>query len=461
MFSHNECFLLYGLIYSLFRVSHADPSLASDLTNLAVRIIGFFGCLLVPRRIVPLPSVPALAGATIVTIPQQPRQRRSRPALRHRLRALARLAHLVGCRGFRPACAGAFVVKGSAACLLYGAWLLSTFYIAWFSAFFCLFLRLPLWLREPISLVVTVAGHGRRMLPAIALVELVFVPCLLPAARVYVPTASETGMHPAAEVLSYSPSLLGILNVGPMSWFYGTADRLPSSRLGADFPAGGERVMGVPPILLCLALVGGVAGRRTGRIWRAFGLTTLLTWLFTVHVGGFSVWRLVYPLIPGAKAVRVISRYQLFLDPPLVILAMDGSMLVLEQLNAAWPLGLERPRELLELLRVAAVPPMPTGCVAFYATGERPGPIIADAATDAEYSNSVDATFIAEVRIWPTVNGMASFVPKGWDLGRPEAADYRRRVESHAVANAAGPLCDLDLSTLRWTQGPSREPTAP
>ena len=67
--------------------------------------------------------------------------------------------------------------------------------------------------------------------------------------------------------------------------------------------------------------------------------------------------------------------------------------------------------------------------------------------------------FLASYFSLPTVNGMATFTPAGWDLHSPLAPDYRARVLAYAdrMGTRQG-LCALNLKQNRWhvEEAPSR-----
>ncbi|WP_159014057.1 hypothetical protein [Acidisoma sp. S159] len=484
---YNDAYFLYGLTYSFFRFLKADPLLSSDLTNLTIKVIGFFGCYGL-LRVIRMPVLTSALGATLFTLSNNTYVN----AYHAQLLSVAFLPCLIIIL-FRALGAikrdspiGIFF-WGATGALFYCLWLITTFYTAWFSAFFAVFFAVALLiqrLHKPLPWPQWWKSEKlfRLQLPVVG-VGVVALVGLLPFLRIYLPTASETGMHPVSEVMQFSPSLIDIMNVGSRNWLYGQLDRGISSLLGAEFPLSGEHVMGMPPGLLLLAAIGSLlTALKSGsqrRVWIALSFTTLLTWLFTIHVYGMSVWPLFYAYFPAAKAVRVISRYEIILVLPIIMLAMEavrrltaatpegstrqllgryaigailGLFLIAEEINCSWPVALQRPQE---MVRVYSVPPMPSYCRAFFALNERPGPPLEPSLIDAFYSNNVDSMFIAEVRGMPTLNGMASFFPKGWDLTSPKASDYLMRVNAYLEAKHIGQVCALDLMTLKWVGQPS------
>ena len=67
----------------------------------------------------------------------------------------------------------------------------------------------------------------------------------------------------------------------------------------------------------------------------------------------------------------------------------------------------------------------------------------------------IPAMLVAAAVHLPTLNGHASFLPKGWFLKNPSSDDYLERVHAFAREHAVGPLCALDLTTRDWTLDPA------
>jgi hypothetical protein len=472
---YNDGYFLYGIIYSQFRAGGIDQFLSSDLTNLVVKVIGFWGSFFLLLRVLKLPFLIGTLGATLFTLSNNTYAN----AYHAQLFSVAFapvLAVLISeaVEAVRNSYNKGILLWGTLCAFLYGAWLITAFYTAWFTAYFGLFFLIALMAQTPRQEWQPCLGNVRATLPSLIVVAVVGFISLIPFLTVYPRKASETGMHPFPEVLQYSPSIFDLLNVGPHNLIFGSADARLSSRLGSSLQLGGEHVMGMPPGLIILAVVGAVisfTGISNSRVWRSIAITSLITWLFTVHIGRFCLWRIFYNYFPAAKAVRAISRYEIFLTLPIILLAMMAltrlaserrspmriaiclalsMFLVAEQINNAWPLGLQRPQEIGRLM---AVQPIPKGCKAFYAIHSRSGPPLEPESVDEQYGNNVDAMFMAESLGIPTINGVGSFYPKGWDLTGYNAPDYLSRVRSYMAAKHISTLCALDLRTLRWSGG--------
>jgi hypothetical protein len=466
---YNDGYLLYGLIYSVFRALGADPFLATELVNVVVKTIGFFAFHWFARRAVGLGYRSALLGAVLFVIANN---------------SLAEALHaqlLSVC--FAPLMAGLLwqaglalvhgrrirgIACGLCAALFYGAWMLTTFYMAWFFGFFLLLLAA--------SAAAAIAPEARalawrtawREAGPLGLIAAGFVICLVPFVRVYVPIGLAAGMHRFSEVMLYSPSVLDIVSVGTSNWLYGGLDRSVNLWLRPTFPLFSERTVGFPPVLLLLfgaGLVRAWLRRRdaAAALIVAGAGAALLGWLLVLQFRGFTAWHLVYALVPGAKAVRVPARFFIFLDFPVTLLAvwaLEGlgpllppvamaalSLLLLaEQVSLSSPTALHR-RQQLHFL--ATLPPPPADCRAFYAATEQPPPYMRPE-IDGLYSGNVAAMLVATYDNLPTINGFSSINPPDWNFAYPGRADYLGRVRHYAAAHRIHALCGLDFRTNTW-----------
>lgn len=472
---YNDGYLLFGLIHAGFRASGADPFLSGELVNVATRAIGFAATLALGRRALGLPFGWALLGAALFTISNNLFIRASHVQLFSVsfVPVLALLAHgaLAALRDGRR---GALLAWGAGFGLWFAAMLLTGFYMAWYSAFLGGALLLA-WLA-------VAGGVARRELlgalraqwPAVATVLAFAALVNLPFLWLYLPKAAETGMHPWADVLRNAPEPIDLLNVGQENILWGWLVRTLNDAVRPGFPAWSERMTGLPPLLLAAyaaALLWLARGPARAPAWltpgrlallRALGLASLLTWALTVQVGGVTLWSLVYQYVPGAKAPRVVARYQIFLTLAVIILSMAflaarrwprpvvaaaAALLLLEQANGYAPLFLDRP---LENGRLEAVPSPPAACRAFYVSAARTESRFGEAVADP-YNHNTEAMIVAAARHLPTINGISTFNPPHWPGGIPEEPGYRAAIEAYAKAWGVTGLCALDLRGFRWS----------
>ncbi|NOG71044.1 hypothetical protein [Roseicella sp. DB1501] len=469
---YNDGYLLFGLIHAVFRSLGADPFLSGELVNVTIRAIGFAASLALTRRL-GLGFGWALLGAALFTVSNNLFIRGSHVQLFSV--SFVPVLGLLAERGLAALLAGrraALLGWGAGFCLFFAACLLTGFYMAWYSAFLGLAL-LPAWL--------LVAGPAQRrdlfravQAQALPLAGLLGLAVLvnLPFLALYLPKAAETGMHPWADVVRNAPEPIDVINVGPDNLLWGWLVQALNEALRPGFPAWSERMTGLPPLLLLLYLASLAWLARgpalpPGRLalWRALGLASLVTWLLTVQVGGVTAWSLVYAAVPGAKVPRVVARYQIFITLAVVLLAVAFlssrrwpvlprlalvALLLLEQANSYAPLFLDRT---LEAGRLAAVPPPPAGCRAFWVSAARQESRFGEAVTDP-YNHNSEAMIVAAVRHIPTVNGISTFNPPHWPAGIPSDPAYPAAVAAYAKAWGITGLCALDLQRMRWS-GPA------
>lgn len=471
---YNDGYFLYGLIYSLFRALGADPFLATAFTHITVKGVGFFGMLALMRLVFARRPAASVLAAVVFTI-----------ADNSLVQAVHGQLFMVGFappaalllwglwRALRGPRRWPVLASGVPLAIFCGAWLISGFYMAWFFGFFMIVLVLVLaviggragWARLGADL----RRQALPLLGVLAVAGASVLPCLM----VYLPIARQTGMERLAIVGRFLPAPVDVLNLGTGNLLWGGLDLWLTHLPPGWFPAYSEWTTGLPPVLLILFLLGFASrravrpAREEGVILRAVGLATVVSWLLILRVGPLTLWPLVMVLVPGARGLRVISRYQIFLAAPLTILAVCwvddwqrrgrrllpvavALLLVVEEINLVPPVHLDRPAELRFL---AAVPAPPAACRAFFASAARPG-IVNGAAATALYSHNVDAMLIAALDHLPTINGYSTFNPPDWNFADPGRADYLARVAAYAAAHRISGLCGLDLATRRWQRDP-------
>jgi hypothetical protein len=358
--------------------------------------------------------------------------------------------------------------------LLMASWLLTAYYMAWFTIFFSAVFALC-W--------ILITGHWRpRPLLRLAMrynimVEsgsVAFFVALIPFLIAYLPKIRETGGQGYQAALPYLVFPLDAINVGASNYVWGWLARLRPDA----FPSG-EHTTGFPPLLLGLAVVAlwwsivrpaATLGRRFVGVPQAYSLTIVLCWLLTLHVGTSSAWKIVDDWVPGAKGLRVVTRFQLFLILP-VLLIVTGTfrqragewaqrrpwmlagvvaLLIFEQFGGDVPVQLSRT---IDGAALRAVPPPPRACRSFYVvTARRNEPVYVDAARSAIYPHNVDAMLLAELWRVPTINGLSTFNPRDWDFAEPHTMNYDAHVAEYITDKGLEAVCRLNMSEAKpWT----------
>lgn len=461
---YNDGYLAFGLLHALFRGLGADPFLSGECVNMSLRALGFAGAHVLARRMFGLRLGWALLAAALFTLANNLAIRASHAQLFGVSLApcvAALLAEAV--RALLAGRRGALLGWGAGFLLGYAVWLMSGFYMAWYFAFLG-GATLLAWL--------ALAGGAARLAlwralraqrAALAALAALGAALLLPFALTYLPKAAETGMHPWAKVRQYAPTPLDILHVGAANHLWGWLVRALNGLFRPEMPFWSEEMTGFP--LALLALFAAALWRPVGgALPRALLLATAITWALTLRIGDHSAWWLVYQAVPGAKAARVVARYQLFLALPVSMLAVAWlaaqaprvsrlalgllvTLLLAEQLNGYTPTFLDRPHE---LARLNAVPAPPAECRAFFVTAARTESRFGEEVANV-YNHNTEAMLVAEVIGLPTINGISTFNPPLWPDGLPGTPEYLAAVRRYAAAHRLEGLCGLDLQRFAWS----------
>jgi hypothetical protein len=461
--------LATGFIYAVFRRLAADPYGAAEHANMVIKLIGFVGNYIFIARVLRLPTGWAALGAAIFTLANNSYVQGGHVQLFTVAFApvlatfLNETAQAIGQR--RQFAAAAWGVASSV-CL--SIWLLTAFYMAWFFLWFAVIVLL---ITFAIGGVADVRAAARRLAQCWTSVAAALVTLVLTAAPfiwLYLPKAAETAVHSSSETMDYLLVPADTLNLGGDSLFYAWLHPWLAPYIGPN----SEHATGFTPALLLLFLASlptVIRNRRTGAITTAMALAAIGLWMLSTRFGDYSLWPFVYRFVPGAKAIRVVSRIQIFLTWPVVCIGIVGLaswrpsfihrkvalglasafgiFLCAEQFNW-WRIPNLDPAVSMAWLQ--SVPVAPAACRTFFVADANP------ADPDGRQLQSmvgadIQAMLIAEWLGLPTVNGFASVLPPDWDLlwtGRP---DYltRMRAYVHRHGIEAG-LCRFDLPTRKW-----------
>ena len=244
------------------------------------------------------------------------------------------------------------------------------------------------------------------------------------------------GVRSFAEVLSYLPRPASWIRTSGTSWLYGWSEPLTNPFLPSG--TGYEHVLSYG-LLASLLGVSGLAGRRRQPAFLLLGISAATLFaLALVPFGQFTLWRIVYWLVPGAKAIRAVGRIGLLLLFP-ISAGIAATLDTLEARGLRGPLlwlmiallyeqGLNGPtfskldnRKDIQWLAHS----IPKGCQSFFftpVTGASPF-----------YKYQIDAIWASLERRLPTLNGYSGNLPKGW-LPLQEnvirTPDDRKRIEA-------------------------------
>ena len=465
---YDDGYFLYGLMDAAFRSVGANVFAAPALVDMSVKAIGLAAMFVFLRRVAACRFGFALFGATLFTLAHG-----SFISYSHEQLLSVAFAPLLGWlmwEAWSALSSGRsrrFVLWGGAAGLLWGAWLLTAYYMAWFTTLFaCVLAVVAAAMTGRTGLAAALARTWRWRWSCVT-VTAITVLAAIPFLVVYLPKLSETGGQGWDQTLAFIPKPNDIVNLGPDSLLWGRFYPVLCRFCTGDWF---ELKTGITPVLLLLFVLGtileGLAARRsgpveTGRPLILFMAAAVVVLCLAMFRWGYATpWWLVWKLVPGAGGVRVVSRLQLFLVAPIIVVAVSclqrlyarmpryivvllGGLVLLEQGEIASPMY-DQPSELARL----SVPVPPVACKAFYVSATKDSGLKGD--VYRLYPHNVEAMVISELIRLPTVNGFATFNPPDWNFAEPLRSDYEARVRSYAAEHGLTGLCRLDLLARSW-----------
>jgi hypothetical protein len=372
---------------------------------------------------------------------------------------------------------------------LMAAWFLTSYYMAWFTIFSACLYAISWMALSGTWKPGNVVRFANTHLVTIALGSGSFLILITPFLMVYLPKMHETGGEDYHEMLGYLVTpIIDMVNVGPQNYLWGWIFRpllalahvlLPDDAALPGRVLRGEHEAGFPLLMFLLIVVSVwrvivdrqlADGSPASVQLRSFALAIAVAWLLTLQFWVASPWGLVFEFVPGAKGMRVVSRYQLWLTLPFLILVLAVwrtrlarliqsapliaaglvLLLIVENLSGETAAQLRRSEQLAALWNI---PKPPQECSAFYVTASRQGEALyMNQYMNDRYPHNVDAMLLAELWRKPTINGFSTFNPPDWNFTKPQSVDYDARVKAYATRHSLHRLCRLDVRQDKpWT----------
>ena len=353
--------------------------------------------------------------------------------------------------------------------------LLTGFYSGWFFIFWAgVFLLLTLLFARSRKIVLDVL---RRFWPALLAGIAVFTAALIPFVVAYLPIVRSIGGRPYVEIESLIPVPLSFFVMGQRNYLWGGI----SEAIQARHPMSPELQIGIGlvPSLVWLALVvfavgvlirmlrGSQVASRNLFLAQSIIASCLIVLIGMRYGNHFSPWQFVYSFVPGAQAIRGVSRYALVLALPMAIAfahvihfaierisrvadkrrraVLFGCLLVLIGLGLVEQFGRKEgfdgfsiSAENLYLNRVAQG--LPNDCSSFYVA-------VKPAALHNQFEYQIDAIFVSMMKGMPTLNGYSGQLPPGWNLWEVMDPSYvnnvKQWIELHQIK---GNICRLFIN---------------
>jgi len=303
-------------------------------------------------------------------------------------------------------------------------------------------------------------------------------------AVIYVPVLVVGAHRSFDEYLLFAPTPIDIVNVGLENLVWSRLIRLlhliRDNRLGF-----GEVSIAITPIVQLLLLSSAVLAFRPGfwplddaeRVQRGLVIAgasvCALFYLLTIKTHGFSLFRILYAILPGASAIRVgyrsmvvanvfaamaigltfdrVIRLALGMQRTWLRIGVVSAAACVLALTAVEQVNLARGSFLsqdFEREHMAALKASPSECSSFYAAPQ---------AGTQPYEVQIDAMMVALAELRPTINGYSGIFPRGWGLYDTNAPSYEQEaIRWAAQRGISRGLCRLDLLRGTWTVLPVR-----
>ncbi len=233
----------------------------------------------------------------------------------------------------------------------------------------------------------------------------------------YLITQMMFGTPEWSEVGAMLPHFKSWINMGPANWLYGwTTQYLDLSRL----PDAPEQRLGPGLVTLSIALIGFWHMHRQtwGRI--AAGVFVAVLTLSLVYPWGWTPWQMVSRFIPGAGAIRCVTRISLLLLLPFslaIAYALNGFksrsavlilclFMALEQAQTTSAYDKQAIRSRVQTIAAA----VPSRCKAFYFVTSPSG----SGKEEPWFELQLDGMWAQTLAQVPTVNGFSGHVPPDW-----------------------------------------------
>ena len=187
----------------------------------------------------------------------------------------------------------------------------SSFYYGWYLSFALALaagwaIVLPATRRR---FLITVRANARALVASAIAAALL----LAPLATHYLRAEQQVGTRKFIVVETMLPRVQSWAYQGPHSWLYGW---LASYPLFHDLPMEHEQRLGLGLATIACAAIGLWIGRRRRAVQLIVLVSLTMVLVATEWPGGFTPWRAIYWLVPGAAALRAVSRIGIALVVP-------------------------------------------------------------------------------------------------------------------------------------------------
>ncbi|AIY44138.1 Permease of the drug/metabolite transporter [Collimonas arenae] len=461
---YNDGYFLYGVIGIPYRLLGFDLLVTQELVHMTVKAIGFLSMATLLGRL-QQKNIIALLGAALFTLFLSSSARAEHAQL-FSVAFLPLLAFLLleTVQSVFSSKRKAMLLYSTAFSLLYGAMLITGFYMAWFFGLF-LIICIIFYAYFDFGKMKTFFNLALSSKWQIVLIASIFLFAIAPFLYVYLPKLKETGGQGYDSQIFYSLHYLDILNYGKGSLLWGRLFEFIDNRFPGMWRPGEYQVGFTPDVfILAIFIIFSLILKKTSaspRWFKVLACATLLAMLLPLSFSGHSLWFFVRSLVPGGRGLRVIARFYIFLAFPVSILIAVYfsnlwtlfkkfrmpifallSLVCLGQINVHKEVGLEVKKHMAMVNNAA---PSSKECTSFFVTN--PVPKSGDFISSL-YGQNVQAMLLSDTFGIPTLNGFATFNPPDWIFeDRPM---YVYRVGNYVSSHNLQGVCEYDIGNNKW-----------
>lgn len=438
-----DLMLVLGIVHSVFRALGFGMFEAAELTIILLNFLNYLVCFILLNRVLRLNLLASIAGAAFFAF--------NNPKLvqlgHTQLQPLVFLPlAVIGVVLFvqqrdtlsQKKAFGLMALSGISLALQ----LMTGFYTGWFFVFWSgLFLILALLFKTTRSVIV---DQVKKFWPALLGALAVFLVAVIPFVIAYLPIVRSVGGRPYHEILGFIPVRWSLLVMSDRNYVWGTVSE--NIQTAHPLPLELQIGIGLIPSLAWLALtliaIWFVVRNARYKLKPAhlflslMIVATSLVYLLGMRYWNFSPWQLVHSFVPGAQAIRAVSRYALVLALPMAIgfaflihfivervsradhgarrkvviasVALISGFAVFEQFASKEGFdGFSISAENQYLNRLAQS--LPDNCSSFYVAAKT-------TALHSQFEYHVDAALVSAMKGVPTLNGYSGQLPVNWHL---------------------------------------------
>jgi hypothetical protein len=467
---YSDSFFLFGIIYSIFRLIGCDYFLSLQLLYVFLISVGYISSYFMFRNVFKVNLFFSLVGSVLFVSLNSIQNQFGHAQLLgfYFYPVLVLLLYLYFQSAHKKSKISSWLYLSSFSIFL-GLFFFTSYYPAWFFVitcflYLCVYLLLQ-WKSKFIKECITEWYFfiKSNVFQLIVCILILFV-SLIPFFVTYIPVAFSGYKFMFSEVLYYSPKISDLINVGGSNYLWSPVLNFFKYNYGNVEVQGGFTIFII--IVFGFFLI---SQRKQNVIMYSLGLTSVLIILLTLRENKYSLWAIIYTLIPGARAIRALGRYMIVAQIIVTIFVIYNCNYLYDNLTSK----IRERRNIILLILLILTGLIPLVCLGEQANRgnfhlnriEQIGFL-----NKFQSSNSCKVFFVKKVKgdnhipSWkyqidalmismkfgiPTINGYSGIIPKDWKLNDNSSPLYYYYVYKWILLNNIdfNGLCSVDLNS--------------